>query len=74
VYENVFAVFSTLIVGFIYGGLAGVLSSIMMTQNVGEQEHMLRLLQIKVSTCDARASLEQCTALRCGRVGGAARC
>jgi hypothetical protein len=66
VYENVFAVFSTLIVGFIYGGLAGVLSSIMMTQNVGEQEHMLRLLQIKVSTCDAHTSLEQCTALRCG--------
>ena len=37
--ENLFGVFATLIVGFIYGGLAGVLSSIMMTQNAGEQQH-----------------------------------
>ena len=45
--ENLFGVFATLVVGFIYGGLAGVLSSIMMTQNAGEQDHMLQMLQVK---------------------------
>eukprot|EP01051_Picozoa_sp_SAG22_P010048 SAG22_NODE_879_length_6707_cov_14.725787_6_plen_196_part_00 len=45
--ENAFGVFATLVVGFIYGGLAGVLSSIMQTQSVGQQEQMLRHIQIK---------------------------
>ena len=45
--ENAFGVIGTLVTGFIYGGLAGVLSSIMMTQNAGEQEYMLQLLHLK---------------------------
>ena len=36
--ENFFGIVATLVVGFIYGGLAGVLSTIMMTQNAGEQQ------------------------------------
>ena len=44
--ESVFGVFGTLVIGFIYGGIAGVLSSLMMTQNAGEQEYMLKLIQV----------------------------
>ena len=45
--ESVFGVFGTLVIGFIYGGLAGVLSSLMMTQNAGEQVYMSKLLNLK---------------------------
>jgi CRP-like cAMP-binding protein len=47
VMENVFGIFGELVVGFIYGGLAGVISSIMMTQGAGERESMAKMLSIK---------------------------
>eukprot|EP01043_Picozoa_sp_COSAG02_P019886 COSAG02_NODE_969_length_15565_cov_9.614833_17_plen_47_part_00 len=36
-----------LVVGFIYGSLAGVISSIMVTMGVGQQDSMLKLLSLK---------------------------
>jgi hypothetical protein len=45
--EKGVGVFSELVVGFIYGSLAGVISSVMMTMGVGQQDSMLKLLSLK---------------------------
>eukprot|EP01043_Picozoa_sp_COSAG02_P026259 COSAG02_NODE_1507_length_12231_cov_56.431751_4_plen_780_part_00 len=45
--ENTFAVMSELVVGFIYGGLAGVISSLMMSSSAGEQEYVQKIVALK---------------------------
>ena len=45
--ENGIGVLGELVVGFIYGSLAGVISSIMVTMGVGQQDSMLKLLSLK---------------------------
>ena len=45
--EATFAVCSELITGFIYGGLAGVMSTIMMSSGAGDQEQVHKLIQLK---------------------------
>lgn len=45
--ENFFAVMSELVVGFIYGGLAGVISSLMMSSSAGEQEYVQKMVALK---------------------------
>lgn len=45
--EKGIGVLSELIVGFIYGSLAGVISSIMVTLGVGQQDTMLKLLSLR---------------------------
>ena len=46
--EKGIGVLGELVVGFIYGSLAGVISSIMVTMGVGQQDSMLKLLSLKV--------------------------
>ena len=41
------AVLSELVLGLIYGSLAGVISSIMMTLGAGQQDSMLKLLSLR---------------------------
>ena len=45
--EKGVGVLGELVVGFIYGSLAGVISSIMVTMGVGQQDSMLKLLSLK---------------------------
>eukprot|EP01052_Picozoa_sp_SAG31_P015666 SAG31_NODE_1013_length_10376_cov_9.342220_5_plen_347_part_00 len=45
--ENLFGCIGELVVGFIYGGLAAVLSSIMVTNSASDQEYMAKMLSIK---------------------------
>ena len=45
--EQTVGVFGTLIIGLIYGSLAGVISSIMVTLGSGQQDSMLKMLSLK---------------------------
>eukprot|EP01048_Picozoa_sp_COSAG05_P014942 COSAG05_NODE_1744_length_4158_cov_8.451589_3_plen_578_part_00 len=45
--EHFFAVVSELVVGFIYGGLAGVISSLMMNSGASEQEMVQKMVALK---------------------------
>jgi hypothetical protein len=45
--EKGVGVLGELVVGFIYGSLAGVISNVMVTLGVGQQDTMLKLLSLK---------------------------
>ena len=45
--EAVFAVVSEIIIGFIYGGLAGVMSSLMMSGGSSQQAYMTQMMALK---------------------------
>ncbi len=46
-HERLFSIFAELVVGLIYGALAGVMSSIMMTSKIADQEKALKFASVR---------------------------